>query len=159
MLKGFYLKFPLPLAFSSFFRFCVPMKINVILIGKTKGVEFGEYVKRISGFASLDVREVKEFGVEKIRALDGHKVLLDEKGEQVTSDEFGKFLGHHKDMGETVNFVVGGAFGFSDEERAESDLLLSFSKMTFTHQMIRLFLFEQIYRGLSILAGKAYHNE
>jgi 23S rRNA (pseudouridine1915-N3)-methyltransferase len=135
------------------------MKINVILIGKTKEVEFGEYVKRISGFANLDVREVKEFGVEKIRALDGHKVLLDERGVQMSSEDFAGFLGKHKDMGETVNFVVGGAYGFNEEERAEADLLLSFSKMTFTHQMIRLFLFEQIYRGLSILAGKAYHNE
>ncbi len=149
----------LSFAIVNVLAYILSMKINVILIGKTKGVEFGEYVKRISAFASLDVREVKEFGVEKIRALDGHKVLLDEKGKQMTSGEFGKFLGRHKDMGETVNFVVGGPYGFSNDERAEADLLLSFSKMTFTHQMIRLFLFEQIYRGLSILAGKMYHNE
>lgn len=135
------------------------MKINVILIGKTKDVDFGEYVKRISAFANLDVREVKEFGVEKIRALDGYKILLDERGEQMSSDEFAKFLGRFKDRGETVNFVVGGPYGFSDEEKAEADKLLSLSKMTFTHQMIRLFLFEQIYRGLSILHGKRYHNE
>ena len=135
------------------------MKINVILIGKTKDVDFGEYVKRISAFAAMDVREVKEFGAEKIRALSGHKVLLDERGKQMTSDEFSKFLGKYKDLGETLNFIVGGPYGFSDEEKAEADSILSLSKMTFTHQMIRLFLFEQIYRGLSILHGKRYHNE
>jgi len=135
------------------------MKINVILIGKTKEVDFGEYLKRISAFAKTDVREISNIDVERMKKMDGYKVLLDEKGEQMTSIEFSKFLGRFKDSGETLNFIVGGPYGFTNEVKAEADKLLSLSKMTFTHQMIRLFLFEQIYRGLSILAGKGYHNE
>lgn len=135
------------------------MKINVILVSKTKDVDISEYMKRISPYAKLDVRVVKEFDVSRIQKLDGYTVLLDERGNQMTSMEFSKFLGRFKDSGETLNFIAGGPYGFGDKEREAVDMVLSFSKMTFPHNLFRLFLLEQIYRGLSILAGKEYHNE
>lgn len=165
------------------------MKIRIIQIGKTKndyvleGME--EFVKRLKPFASLEFLTLKEiatskaFSREKAVAEEGKEILkaltagsksenqclviLDEKGKEMTSVEFAGFLGKYADMGKTVNFVIGGPFGLSEEVRnlaktSGNASLLAISKMTFTHQMVRLFLLEQIYRGVSILKGKEYHN-
>lgn len=154
------------------------MKICIIQVGKTKDsyLEEGmaEFVKRIGPFASLqfvtlrDVPPSKTFPTAKCIEEEGEQIFkklsddfvvaLDERGGQKSSVEFAEFLRGHKDSGHGVTFVIGGAFGLSDVVKKRADLILSFSKMTFTHQMIRLFLMEQIYRGLSIIAGKEYHN-
>lgn len=161
------------------------MKIRIIQIGKTKndyvleGME--EFVKRLKPFASLDFLTLKEIipsktfskekaveeeGKEILKVLDRENksgnsclILLDEKGKEMTSVEFAGFLGKYADSGQTINFVIGGPYGLSEEVKTRGGaLLLAMSKMTFTHQMIRLFLLEQIYRGVSILKGKEYHN-
>jgi len=133
-----------------------------------------EFVKRLQQFCSLEIVTLKSASEggkmprEKIVAEDTlkvlsvipkncHLVVLDEKGKEMDSVEFSGFLGGFKDRGETLCFVIGGAFGLADGLKADAGTLLSFSKMTFTHQMVRLILLEQIYRGFCILSGKEYH--
>ncbi|MBT3704366.1 23S rRNA (pseudouridine(1915)-N(3))-methyltransferase RlmH [Candidatus Peregrinibacteria bacterium] len=154
------------------------MKIQIIQIGKNKDryieAECKEFVKRLQQFCNLEIVTLKSASCggkmprEKVVAEDTRKVLsvvskdchlvvLDEKGSEMDSVKFSGFLGGFKDRGETLCFVIGGAFGLSDSLKSGAGTRLSFSKMTFTHQMVRLILLEQIYRGFCILNGKEYH--
>ncbi len=155
------------------------MKIKIIRVGKNKDryLDEGEaeFLKRLSPFADIDVVDLKESSVSKtftrdqcikeeqeriLKAVgDDYVVLLDEIGSAMTSIEFSGFLSTNKDIGKSICFVIGGAFGVGDELKARADKLISFSKMTFTHQMIRLFLLEQVYRGFCIINNKEYHHE
>lgn len=87
-------------------------------------------------------------------------ILLDEKGEQLTSLKFADMLNRHL-VGDSrdIVFVVGGPYGFSQEVYARADKLLSLSKMTLTHEMVRLFFVEQLYRAFTIIRGESYHHE
>ena len=144
------------------------MKIQIIQVGKNKDryIDEGmrEFTKRLQQFCNLEIITLKSASdgskmprekvvAEETRKIMGalprdcHLVVLDEKGSSVSSREFGEFLGGFKDRGETLCFVIGGTYGLAEGLKAEAGTLLSFSKMTFTHQMIRLFLLEQIYRG------------
>ncbi len=133
-----------------------------------------EFSKRLQQFCSIEISTLQgaDAGVnmprEKIVAdesmrvarmipRDAFVVVLDEKGKELSSIEFSGILERAKDMGQTLVFVIGGAFGLSSNLKGSANLLLSMSKMTFTHQMIRPFLLEQIYRGFCILSGKEYH--
>lgn len=151
------------------------MKIRIIQVGKTRDFDLQEFVKRISPFAQLEIVDLKEvapsktFSRERCKEQEGEQILralgedfivaLDEGGKQMDSREFSNLIGKSKDAGRTLVFVIGGPFGLSAAVKQRADLLLSFSKMTFTHQMIRLFLLEQIYRAFCILHGKEYHHE
>ena len=87
-------------------------------------------------------------------------VLLDEKGKEFTSREFAQKLNSYQNNSiKRICFLIGGAYGFSEEIYTRANEKLSLSKMTFTHQMIRLFFVEQIYRADQILQGKPYHND
>ncbi len=91
---------------------------------------------------------------------DDFLVLLDERGKQFTSVEFSKWMEKH--LGQSrrrMVFLIGGAFGFSPEVYARANAEISLSSMTFSHQMVRLFFLEQLYRAMSILRGERYHNE
>jgi 23S rRNA (pseudouridine1915-N3)-methyltransferase len=130
-------------------------------------------IKRLQMFCGVEISTLtdntkKGTPKEKIIAEESLKVssmipknslvvVLDEKGKEFTSVEFSKVLSSAKDRGETLVFVIGGPFGLSENLKRNAGVLLSLSKMTFTHQMIRLFLLEQIYRGFCILSGKEYH--
>jgi 23S rRNA (pseudouridine1915-N3)-methyltransferase len=85
-------------------------------------------------------------------------VVLDEKGKNFSSVEFSKFLRNQKDVGQNITFVIGGPYGLSNGVKSHANLIFSMSKLTFTHQMVRIILLEQIYRGFCIMAGKEYHN-
>lgn len=156
------------------------MKIRIVQVGRTKERALedfcSELVKRISGFASVEIATVAEakvsatFSVEKAVAKEGEEILkvlkegevlvaLDETGKELSSPEFAKFLGKFKDDGRSVCFVIGGPFGLARAVKTRAQSMVSLSKMTFTHQMVRLFLLEQIYRGFCILQGKEYHHE
>lgn len=156
------------------------MKIKIFQVAKTKEKNIAllieEFVKRLGPYAEIEMKFSKEilasrtFSVERVKEEEGvgflkfisesdFVVALDEKGTMFSSREFALFLGKYKDLGRTVVFVIGGAFGLSAELKERADLLLSFSKMTFPHEMIRLFLVEQIYRGISIVLGRKYHND
>jgi len=153
------------------------MKIQVIQIGKTKDrfmqEGINEMLKRLNQFCSVEIVNVKDSvknGVprERIVAEETMKIMailpknsllvvLDEKGKEFTSIEFSKVLGKANDVGENIVFVIGGAYGLSESLKKSAGVLLALSKMTFTHQMIRVFLLEQIYRGFCILKVKEYH--
>lgn len=110
---------------------------------------------------TTDVLKVKE-GQELLRLISTGSVLvlLDEKGKANTSVEFSNFI--QKQMNAAVKelvFVVGGAFGFSEEVYARANYKLSLSAMTFSHQMVRLFFVEQLYRAFTILKGEQYHHQ
>ncbi len=146
------------------------MRIKIIQVGKTKhgyidsGID--EFMKRLKPFANVEIVDIKpeksinDDATKILKAIkDGPIVLLDEKGREFNSQEFARFLQRHKDSGETINFIIGGAYGISSILKEKADHMISLSKMTFTHQMIRLFLIEQIYRGVCIFLGREYHND
>lgn len=145
------------------------MKIKIIQVGKTKEAAYREieeeFLKRLRSFCDLetvtvktsDQKEENEQLREKI-PRDHTIVALDVKGKAMSSEEFAEFLRVQRDHeGGKVVFLVGGPHGFTEETLAQANVKLSFSKMTFTHQMVRLFLLEQLYRGFTILGGKSYH--
>ncbi len=86
-------------------------------------------------------------------------VVLDERGRQLTSPAFAQCLGAWRDQGiRDIAFVIGGAYGMTDEVRERADLVLSLSPMVFPHQLVRVLFAEQLYRALSILKGTGYHH-
>lgn len=155
------------------------MRIKIIQIGKNKDEFVEEWTKnfllRIKPFAEVSIVTLKEipssktFMKNKCVLEEGDEILnsikadeffvaLDENGKEFDSVDFSELLKKHRDAGETITFVIGGPYGLSENVKIKANLKLSMSKMTFTHQMIRLFLLEQIYRGICIIQGKEYHN-
>jgi 23S rRNA (pseudouridine1915-N3)-methyltransferase len=90
---------------------------------------------------------------------EDYVVLLDENGQEYSSEEFSRFLQKRMNSGmKQLSFLIGGAFGFSQEVRDRADSSVSFSRMTFNHEMIRVFALEQLYRAHTILRGEPYHH-
>lgn len=155
------------------------MTISLVVIGKTTKPYFvdseKEYIKRLKRYIKFEyvvipeLKKAKNLSVKEIKRREADLikkevlnadavVLLDEKGKQLTSIETSKYLQKKMNSGiRKLYFVVGGAYGFDDTLHHLEKL--SLSKMTFSHQMIRTFLLEQIYRGFSILNSEPYHNE
>ncbi|MFA6306039.1 MAG: 23S rRNA (pseudouridine(1915)-N(3))-methyltransferase RlmH [Candidatus Gracilibacteria bacterium] len=137
------------------------MKIRILQVGKNKDAYISdvsaEFIKRISPYAKVEVLEVGEDSLKKIDEKD-FLIVMDERGEEMDSVKFSKFISERKDDGDSLCFVIGGPFGLSDEIKAKAKKIISMSKMTFTHQMIRIFLLEQIYRAFSIIHDKGYHH-
>lgn len=120
-------------------------------------------IPALQGTASLSHDEIKEkegeLILKKIKPGD-RVVLLDEKGRRFTSVAWAAHLGKMIDTGtKSIVFVIGGAYGFSDRVKEAASELVSLSDMTFSHQIIRLFFEEQLYRAFTILKGEPYHNE
>lgn len=157
------------------------MKTELWMIGKTafpyldEGI--GIYTKRLErylSFQTVTVPDVKNSGklppdilkrkegetiLKKVNP-DDKLVLLDERGRSLTSVEFSGLMEQQLQSGSRrLIFLIGGAYGFSSEIYARADTKLSLSKMTFSHQMIRLFFVEQLFRAMTILKGEPYHNE
>jgi len=153
------------------------MSIRVICLGKTKQnyIEEGvqEYQKRlnaflpvqwdilkdisVSGQSSIDAVKSKEADIIRKALRPGEKLIaLDEHGKQFTSPDFAYWL-EGKIAHDSLAFVIGGVYGLDNTILQEADLCLSFSAFTFTHQMIRMLLAEQLYRACTILKGKEYH--
>jgi 23S rRNA (pseudouridine1915-N3)-methyltransferase len=131
-----------------------------------------EYAGRIRRYAPLElceVRDEKGAEAEEMRRRECERlekmvppgatlVLLDERGEQMDSPGLAAYIGKLRDTGTSeMVFAIGGAYGFSEEFRRRGRLL-ALSKMTFTHQMVRVFLLEQIYRAFTILNNEPYHH-
>ena len=152
------------------------MKLRVLWVGKSRETWLKEalvdYVCRIRRYIPLELGEVRdEKGavaeemrrrecerLEKQIPLNATLVLLDELGEQLDSPGLATLIGRQRDtVGGELVFVIGGAYGFSEAFRRRGRLL-SLSRMTFTHQMVRLFLLEQIYRAFTIINGEPYHH-
>lgn len=157
------------------------MKLTLILVGKTSfsfvrdGIAI--YEKRIlhylpyerieipdiKGTASLSAEMVKEkegeMLLKKIKPQD-EVILLDEHGKEFSSTEWAHYLENKMITGaKNITFVIGGAYGFSKAVYDRADSKVSFSRMTFSHQIIRLFFTEQLYRAMTIIKGEPYHNE
>ena len=157
------------------------MQITLINIGKTdnKNLEYliGDYTKRLGYFTNFrveDINQPKNFKKMKPNELkkaeaelvlkklknDGVVILLDEKGRQYKSVEFANKISKLMNTGyKNIYFVIGGAFGFAKDLYDRADELLSLSSMTTTHQLIRLFFTEQLYRAFTIIKGHPYHND
>jgi 23S rRNA (pseudouridine1915-N3)-methyltransferase len=154
------------------------MKIELWQIGKTsesylkEGVSiFEKRLKHYCTFETLTLPDVKQnLDAEQLKTKEGALILmklqkddililLDEKGVEFDSVGFASFLEKKQNMStKRLIFQIGGAFGFSEDVYSRADAQISLSKMTFSHQMIRLFFTEQLYRAFTILKGEKYHN-
>lgn len=157
------------------------MQITLIAIGKTDSSELSKliaiYEKRLKHYVKFqfliipDIKNSKNLSEVLQKEKEGEVILdhiqpadvlviLDEKGKQFTSVEFSQFLQKKMNSGlKNLVLVVGGPYGFSDAMYQRSNEKISLSKMTFSHQMVRLFLIEQLYRGFTILRNEPYHHQ
>lgn len=152
------------------------MKLRVVWVGKNRDPwvkeAVAEYAGRIRRYAPLELSEARDekgAEAEEMRRRECERlerlvppgatlVLLDERGEQMDSPGLAAYVGRQRDSGTNeLVFAIGGAYGFSEEFRRRGRLL-ALSKMTFTHQMVRVFLLEQIYRAFTILNNEPYHH-
>ncbi|CEN37481.1 23S rRNA (pseudouridine(1915)-N(3))-methyltransferase RlmH [Capnocytophaga cynodegmi] len=156
------------------------MNIKLIAIGKTDNSALqqliADYEKRLSHYVNfqmqiiLDIKNSKSLSEEQQKMKEGelilknienshHLILLDERGKEYTSVGFSEFLQKQMNTGtKQLVFVIGGPYGFSEEVYQRANGKLSLSKLTFSHQMIRLFFVEQIYRAFTILKNEPYHH-
>ncbi|MEC4003882.1 23S rRNA (pseudouridine(1915)-N(3))-methyltransferase RlmH [Flavobacterium sp. SUN052] len=157
------------------------MNIRLVAIGKTDNKNLqsliDEYTKRLSFYIKFDIeiipdiKNVKnlseaqqkekegELILSKLAATD-QLILLDENGSTFSSVGFSDYLQKKMNAGiKTLVFVIGGPYGFSEEVYKKSQGKISLSAMTFSHQMVRLFVIEQIYRGFTILKNEPYHHQ
>ena len=123
-----------------------------------------EYIKRLSRFAKTEIRELPE-GVnpeaeadEILRAVRGYVVALAVEGEKISSEGLASRLKRLGDEGREITFVIGSSCGLSERVKSAADWKLSFSDMTFPHQLMRVILAEQVYRAFMINSGSAYHK-
>ena len=155
------------------------MNVSIICVGKVKEkyiVEgINEFLKRMQSFAKMKIVELKEDGndssrnisIEKeseeilktMEKLGGYNILLDIQGKNFSSEEMSEEIERLTVNGvSSINFIIGGSYGVSENVRKAVDMRLSFSKMTFPHQLMRLILSEQIYRWFSIIKNTKYHK-
>ena len=157
------------------------MKIKLLAIGKTDNKQLiqliDEYQNRLKHYVKFeleiinDIKNAKNLSEDQQKEKEGELilnrlqnkdqlVLLDDKGKHFTSIEFSKYLQKKMNSGiKQLVLVIGGPYGFSDTVYQKAQGKISLSKMTFSHQMIRLFIVEQIYRGFTILRNEPYHHE
>ena len=146
------------------------MNITILCVGKLKEKYWteaaAEYRKRLSRYCTITVEELKEENPEaegqnilKRLKKDTFVIALEIQGKALSSEELSSKLQELALEGKSdITFVIGGSDGLSEEVSRRSDLKLSFSRMTFPHQMIRIFLLEQIYRSFKIMKGETYHK-
>ncbi|NLU52238.1 MAG: 23S rRNA (pseudouridine(1915)-N(3))-methyltransferase RlmH [Clostridiaceae bacterium] len=159
------------------------MQITIIAVGKMKEAPMvkvmEEYIKRLGKYCRLNIAEVpdekapeniSQKEMEQVKRTEGNGILkhisegqyviaLDIKGKMLSSEEFAEKLNNLALKGESkVAFIIGGSLGLSDEVLKQADFRLSFSPMTFPHQLMRIILLEQIYRAFKINKGEPYHK-
>ena len=157
------------------------MKIKLIVVGKTSAAYLKdgelEYQQRLKHYARFedtiipDIKKPKNISKSELKNKEGNLilskidnsdevVLLDDKGKMFSSMDFSSYLSEKMNRStKSLVFVVGGAFGFSDALYQRANNKLSLSKMTFSHQMVRLIFKEQLYRAFTILKGEKYHHD
>ncbi len=153
------------------------MRIQILQVGKTKESAIAEleaeYEKRLQAFTKLEnltfapskrddreqvQAEEKEAFLEKLDPAS-RIIALDEHGKLVTTSEFAALILKERDFGSgKIQFLIGGSHGLHPDVLAAAHQTLALSKMTFTHEMVRVFLKEQVYRAFTLLAGKKYHK-
>lgn len=143
-------------------------KVTIVCVGKIKEdylrAACVEYIKRLSRFAKVEIKEIAEGknlvveGEAILRAARGYKIALCVEGEKLSSPALAEKVKRLCDRGEELTFIIGSSCGLSDEVKAIADYKLSFSDMTFPHQLMRVILLEQIYRSFMINSGSEYHK-
>jgi len=157
------------------------MRITLLQIDKTQdkylteGIEI--YTKRLRNCATVELMTISVPKTVRLRTFNEQKmeeaklifgqittddflILLDDKGKEYSSIDFSKFIAQKQNAStKRLVFLIGGPFGFDQSIYERSNFKISFSKMTFSHQMIRLFFLEQLYRAYTILKGEKYHHE
>ncbi len=157
------------------------MNIDIIAVGKIKEKFFRdaveEYSKRLSQFVKLSITEVPdekipdgagEKIIERIKETESEKILSKIKpgavvsmcieGKEFSSEELAAFLDKTANSASRITFIIGGSLGLSDKVKARSDVRMSFGKITLPHQLMRVVLAEQIYRGYKIINNQSYHK-
>jgi len=139
------------------------LHIQIIQVGKTKEKFLkdaeAEFKKRLSRYAKVKIDTVNDDSKIAERVEKGaFKIAMEIAGQQYNSEEFADFIQRRQFEGGKVAFIIGGPLGLPLDVIRMCEFKLSLSKMTFTHQMVRIFLLEQIYRAFTILEGKTYHN-
>lgn len=159
------------------------MKISIISVGKLKekylkqGIE--EYIKRLGPYATVEIQEVPDekapenlskAQMTEVKQKEGERILskigqdtyvitLEIEGKMITSEKLAEQIDQLATYGKSkVAFVIGGSLGLSEDVRKRSDFALSFSKLTFPHQLMRLVLLEQVYRAFRIMKNEPYHK-
>ena len=157
------------------------MKIALLQVGKTserylaEGIAaFEDRIRKYSAFEIItipDLRSTRSMPVKDQKAREGEKILhffnkddyiviLDDKGKEFSTMEFSSWLEKILILQKKrILFVTGGAWGFSDEVYRKADMRLSLSRLTFSHQMVRLLFIEQLYRAFTVIKGEPYHHE
>ena len=169
------------MSFPEIFVKFVAMKITLLTVGKTdkdwvkQGMDI--YVSRLKHYIPFSLIEIPELknvsalSTEQIKTKEGELILkhirpaddlilMDERGKMYTSIEFAKVLQDKiSHIGKDIVFVIGGAYGFSQDVYDRANSKISLSKMTFSHQMVRAIFAEQLYRAFTIMRGEPYHHE
>lgn len=157
------------------------MKITLLQVGKTASREFqtiiSDYAARVCHYCPFDIvtiaelKNTKALSQEMQKRMEGelilkqlqdsdHVVLLDEHGKELRSTELAEWVGRKQQtVGKRLVFVIGGPYGFSPDIYKRADEKLSLSKMTLSHQMVRMVFVEQLYRAFTIIRGEQYHHE
>lgn len=158
------------------------MKVTLLVVGKTTDPHIvaliDDYKRRLTHYLPFEMvvipelKNAKNLTEEQQKQQEGelilkavgkgvtaHVVLLDEHGCEYRSVAFADYLQKRMSAGQDIIFVVGGPYGFSPEVYARANAKISLSQMTFSHQMVRLFFVEQIYRAMTILRSEPYHHE
>lgn len=156
------------------------MKTILLLVGKTQNKNFqagiSDYSERITHYMPFEIKVIPELKntrnltEEQQKAREGELilkelqpadtvVLMDEHGKELRSIELAQWLQGKQNISRRLVFVIGGPYGFSPDVYARANEQLSLSKMTFSHQMVRLIMVEQLYRACTIIKGEPYHHE
>ena len=144
------------------------IKVNIVCVGRIKEEYLrgacAEYVKRLSRFCKTEIKELaegrnpKEEAAGIIKCASGYKIALCVEGESFSSPALAERIKKLCDRGEEITFIIGSSCGLDDSVKQAADLRLSFSEMTFPHQLMRVILLEQVYRAFMINSGSEYHK-
>lgn len=155
------------------------ININLVCVGSIKEKFYKdaleEYIKRLKPFCNFEITELKETNyfnptpseIEKIKLDEGKKilnkmgkfnVLLDLNGKELSSEELSSFILKKQNETSQITFIIGGSYGVSEEVKNKADYKVSFSRLTFPHQLMRVIFLEQLYRSFTIIFNKGYHK-
>lgn len=139
------------------------MKVLLLMVEKTENgickIGLEDYSKRLSHYLPFEYKEIKNDQILRLLQPSDTVVLLDERGIERRSIEFADWLQKKENSAKRLVFIIGGPFGFSKDVYDRANEMISLSRMTFSHQMVRVIFTEQLYRACTILKGEKYHHE
>ena len=139
------------------------MKTLLLMVDKTENgickTGLADYASRLVHYMPFEYKEIKDDQILKFIQPSDTVVLLDERGEERRSIDFAAWLQKKMLSAKRLVFVIGGPFGFSQEVYSRADEMVSLSRMTFSHQMVRVIFTEQLYRACTIIKNEKYHHE